>query len=98
MTLLDKIMSIAADATLVLTRVGPEEAERRLNICNTCDRMDKRSVRCKVCRCYLDAKTPAEINLNPKKLRNEITHCPMGKWGDKDTANVYREMDGLLPL
>lgn len=91
-------MAIAADATLVLERVGPEEAEVRMNTCLKCDKYADKSVRCKVCRCYLDAKTNSKTNFNPTKLRNEITHCPLGRWNDLDIANLYREMDGLSPL
>lgn len=42
----------------------------------------------------MDIKTKLEVYRNAKKLRNEITHCPLGKWGDKQIANIYRKIDG----
>lgn len=98
MTLLDQIGLILADKALVHDRVDAIEKERRLSICNSCDRLDKEARRCKVCKCYVDAKTSAKTNFNPLKKRNEVTHCPVGYWGDVDTANIYREIDGFPPI
>ena len=98
MGLLDDILKLAAENVLVVEHVDDEEAARRMEICVGCDRFDAGSVRCKVCKCYLDVKTRTKINNNPKKFRQEITHCPKGKWGDLETANEYRKIDGLPPL
>lgn len=98
MNLFDRAMAILADTTLVHERVEPDEKERRLAICEPCSFFDSESRRCKVCKCYVDAKTAAKTNFNPIAVRNEITHCPKGFWGDVDVANIYREKDGLPPI
>lgn len=69
-------------------------AEARMKTCEGCNRFDKENLTCGVCGCFMDIKTKLEVYRNAKKLRNEITHCPMGKWGDKQIANIYRKMDG----
>lgn len=98
MTIIEKALAILADKTLVHERVEPEEKTRRLAICEPCRFFDGESRKCKVCKCFMDVKTGAKTNFNPDQLRNEITHCPKGFWGDVDTANIYREKDGLSPL
>lgn len=99
MNLIEKAFAIIADKTLVHERVDKEEKERRLGICEKCKPyFDTQSRRCKICKCFMDAKTGSKTNYNPKKIRNEITHCPMGYWGDVDIANFYREKDGLPPI
>lgn len=98
MNLAEKALAILADKTLVHERVDPDEKKRRLDICESCRFFDVESRKCKVCKCFMDVKTGAETNFDPHKLRNEITHCPKGFWNDVDTANIYREKDGLLPI
>lgn len=95
MTILDKAMAILAENTLVHGHVDAAEKKRRLDICESCSFFDAESRRCKKCRCFMDVKTGSETNFNPKAFRNEITHCPAGFWGDMETANVYRQKDGL---
>jgi hypothetical protein len=87
-----------ADKALVNKRVTDEEKKRRLAICEACKFFDAESRRCKVCKCFMDVKASAEINLNPMKGRYEVTHCPKGFWDDKDVANHYRELDGIMPI
>lgn len=98
MNIFDKAMAILADTALVHEHVDSDEKKRRLTICESCPFFDHESRRCKKCKCYMDAKTGSKTNFNPKKARNEITHCPAGFWGDIETANVYREKDGLPPI
>ena len=98
MNLIDQIMSLAAEKVLVTETVSEETAAFRRTVCNECDRLDQVHDRCKVCTCYIEPKSHAKINHNPKKLRQEITHCPLGKWNDLETANEYRKIDGLPPL
>lgn len=95
MNFVDRAMAILADKTLVHEHVNADEKSRRLTICESCPFFDQNSRRCKKCKCYMDAKTGSKTNFNPKRGRNEITHCPGGFWGDIDTANLYREKDGL---
>ncbi len=97
MNLKDEILKLAANAVLVVGKTDEETKQMRRAICDQCDRRDKESDRCKVCLCYLQIKTGTKINRG-KFGRIELTHCPLGKWGDKETANIYRELDGLDPL
>ena len=69
-----------------------------MSACLTCKHRNEKKNKCKVCGCYLDLKTKAAENWNPKKLRIEITHCPLGKWNDLDVANEYRKLDGEQPI
>ena len=98
MNIVDRIGAILADKTLVHKRVDANEKARRLKICESCHLLDKDARRCKVCKCYVDVKTSALTNANPLRRRNEVTHCPVGFWGDVDVANIYREIDGLAPI
>ena len=98
MNLVDELLKVAANAALVVENVDDTTAEWRMGICLRCDKLDKMDMRCKVCKCYLEIKTTTKTNRNPKKLRYEVTHCPLGKWDDLETANKYRIMDGLPPL
>lgn len=94
LTLFERALRVAAKAILVKETVDPVEAQRRYSICGSCKYRDVENDTCGVCHCFLDVKTGAKENWNALKLRNEITHCPMGFWGDIETANLYRQMDG----
>lgn len=73
----------------------PGLAVSRMNTCKECPFFDPNNVKCKDCGCFLEVKTKLLKNLNPDKgFRTELTHCPQGKWDDKQVANIYREMDG----
>ena len=98
MALKDEILRLAASAILVKGTVDEATAEKRMQACLGCDKRIEAQNKCGACGCYLDLKTKTSVNRNIKKMRNEITHCPLGKWDDKDTANIYREIDGLAPL
>lgn len=98
MALIDDILKIAAKKFLVDELVDPDTAEQRINVCVQCNRFDSDNRRCKVCKCYMDIKTTAKTNLNVKRSRYEITHCPLGRWNDLEIANEYRKMDGLPVL
>lgn len=50
-------------------RVTPEIAERRLNVCEGCDRFLKATRQCLQCGCMMNLKT---------KLLH--AKCPLGKW------------------
>ena len=45
-------------------------SEQRLEHCRQCEFLEERTMRCKKCGCFLEAKT-----LLP------WTECPIGKWG-----------------
>lgn len=98
MNLVDEILKIAADKILVESYVSEETAKFRMDVCLSCPLLSLSDYRCKVCRCYVEGKTPSEKHYNLKKRRMEITHCPLGKWNDLEIANEYRKIDGLEPL
>ena len=87
----------AAKIALSTGADAPEElAELRLNVCRGCEFLNAEKMQCRSCGCYVEAKVTMMYNYNPKKAgRKEVTHCPQGLWGDKETANQYRKLDGL---
>lgn len=98
MGLEDKILHFLASKIIVKSNVSDAIAKERMNTCFKCENRNIENEKCNVCGCFLDLKTTTEINWNPKKNRQEVTHCPEGKWNDLETANKYREIDGLNPL
>jgi hypothetical protein len=52
-----------------IEKLSKEDAQKRLDICMSCDRLFKKTVQCKECGCYMPAKT-------------QLPHasCPLGKW------------------
>lgn len=98
MNIFERALKVAAKAIIVKENVPAEEAARRYQVCLGCEFRIEKNDTCGICHCFLDLKTNAETNWNAAKLREEITHCPKGKWGDKDTANLYRQMDGKAPI
>lgn len=95
MGILNRILELAAKTVLVTEEVEPAVAEFRMSRCLQCDRRDETENRCRVCKCFLAAKTLSAENMNVRRRRAEITHCPLGRWDDLETANAYREIDGL---
>lgn len=83
---------------LVVDDVPVEVAEYRYNVCLSCDKRKADTDQCGICNCFLQLKTGAKTNINPLKGRTEITHCPIGRWNDKEIANHYRELDGKPAL
>lgn len=92
-----RALKVAAQA-LVLEEVPNDVAEVRYQTCLGCDRRNAETDQCGICKCFLQLKTKALTNANPLRLRNEITHCPLGRWGDIETANYYRAIDGKQHL
>lgn len=68
--------------------------EARMKTCLECPNFNTENERCRICLCFMEIKTTYLTSLNPAKGRYEKTHCPLGKWGDLDIANYYRELDG----
>lgn len=90
----NRALRLIAEKAIVKETVSDDEADKRFSVCLKCEKRNAEENTCTVCGCFLDLKTGSKVNLNAKKLRNEITHCPLGRWNDKEIANVYREMDG----
>lgn len=81
----------------------PLETEFRKSKCRSCIWYDKRKDECKDCGCIVDLKSTTKVNRNPnrggfkeiiKGGELELTHCPWGRWNDKDIANFYRAKEG----
>jgi len=72
-----------------------EIRQMRVDRCKGCKRyFDEENIECLKCGCVLEVKWNLKEFRNPLALRNEIAHCPMGKWDDIDIANYYRFIDG----
>jgi len=91
-------LKLAVKAIIVKESVEQETANERYLVCTNCPMRDAEQEKCTKCGCFLEEKTGSKVNWNPKKLRNEITHCPLGKWGDIETTNIYRQLDGKETL
>ena len=92
----EKLLKKAAEALLSVEKINnPLIAKARAKTCENCPKFDREQKRCTVCGCFLESKIVLMTSKNIKKLgRIEITHCPLGLWGDKPIANLYRQMDG----
>jgi len=54
-------------------RVPPEEYGRRLEICDSCDKLIPGTSRCSLCRCFMG-----------QKAKFQAFQCPIGKWSNDD--------------
>lgn len=90
----NKALHLLAETVIVRENVDEQTAKDRFSICLSCPKRNEKENVCDVCGCFLDLKAGSKINWNARQMRSEITHCPMGKWNDKETANFYREIDG----
>jgi len=71
-----------------------KEADRRMNICLGCDKFRNDDQTCGVCGCFMDVKTKLKTNHDGLFGKVIETHCPLGRWGDKEIANKYRRLKG----
>lgn len=94
MNLFLEALKLAAKTVLVSEVVDSETSATRFQVCVGCDKRVLKTNQCGICHCFLDVKCGAKTNFNALRARNEITHCPLGKWGDVEIANLYRELDG----
>lgn len=91
----ETLKTVAGEIFTVEKLNNPAKEFLRYNTCQKrCDRYDAKNDKCKECGCFMSVKTKLFTNRNLKKLRIEQTHCPLGKWGDIEVANKYREIDG----
>lgn len=93
--MIDAIKKALASEFLTIEKTeNIELIKTRMSICEGCPSFDKEKKKCLECGCFMEIKTTLLKHRNPKKKgRVEITHCPLGKWGDKEIANKYRIED-----
>lgn len=94
MSILEQVKHYLAETLIVKEQVDGDTADWRFNICLQCPYRNPEENKCMQCGCFLDLKTNSRVNWRPSKSRNEITHCPMGRWNDLEIANEYRRIDG----
>lgn len=104
----NKILSKAAGLILEVEKLNdPEIFKQRIEACKSCKMLDVENERCKICTCFIQAKAALKVNKKVEMKINELTgleypvikgteltHCPLGKWNDKDIANHYRKEEG----
>ena len=56
--------------------VSDENFNKRMAVCQTCDRFDEKKVRCRECGCFLKAKA-----------RQAAATCPLDKWDKDENGN-----------
>ncbi len=98
MSWLDDVKKLAATKVLVMEQGDQATADMRWDICWQCPRMEHSNRTCMECGCYIETKIWSKISRSPARMLGEITHCPLGKWNDKEIANHYRAEDGKEPL
>lgn len=61
-------------------QVSEEEAQRRLSICNGCDKLE--GDQCGLCGCKVEFKVTLKTNpvLSVFKAKKETNKCPAGNW------------------
>ena len=96
----NELLKRGAKIAFEVKTIEKQEADRRLAICKACEKYNTAEDQCTICGCFMEIKTGMKVHRNISKTRNEITHCPEGRWGeeDKEIANKYRELDRLDPL
>jgi hypothetical protein len=59
-----------------IKNVTIEIQEKRLKVCQSCDRFIKKTTQCKECGCIM-------------KLKTKLPHasCPLNKWGEQNSVN-----------
>lgn len=91
---LSKVAQTLARIAFVKSQHNLEElTDFRIKKCEACEHFKKDTRRCGICWCYMDVKAPAMTHFNAKRNRVEITHCPIGNWGDMPIALMYQAMD-----
>lgn len=88
--MIDKILKTVAEAAFSVEYVDDQTYQFRLSRCGTCDFFS--NGKCKKCGCYMEVKAATRIHKNPKrKMRKEVTHCPIGMWEDKEFAEFFKQ-------
>lgn len=98
MNWLDAAKKLAASKMLVLEQTDAQTAEMRWNTCWYCEQMNHSNKTCRSCGCYIELKIWSKISRSVNRPMGELTHCPLGKWQDKEITNYYRTEDGKEAL
>ncbi len=98
MSWFDDVKKLAASKVLVYSQTDQETADMRWKTCWYCDQMNHENKRCMACGCYIEVKIWSKTSGSIQRPLGEITHCPLGKWNDREIANHYRAEDGYPPL
>lgn len=91
---INEVLKFGATQIFQVEKVEQTEKSLRLSICGHCDQFDADKRKCRVCGCFMDVKAETKVHKNLAKLRFEVTHCPLGRWMDREVANQYRVIDG----
>ena len=108
-SLIRKAKSIAAKGLLVIENVDDCTANWRFSICTGTHPESKGPCpyfqpdknhpetqgKCLGCGCLLPEKCGSKTNRTAQRPNGEVTHCVIGRWGDLELTNFYREQDGL---
>lgn len=95
MGILEKAKYYLAEKLIVKEYVDEQTAKERRAVCMKCQHRDPEEDKCLKCGCFLELKTASRVNWRVSRNRNEVTHCPVGRWNDLELANFYRGLDGL---
>lgn len=98
MSWFDSFLKATAGKVLVLEQTDAETADMRWKTCWGCEQMDHSDKRCRLCGCFIEVKIWSKTSRSAHRPMGEVTHCPLGKWNDKEITNHYRAEDGLEPL
>lgn len=92
----NEILKQLAEGLLAKEEHGLEGlTEARVSACNSCEELLTAGRQCGVCKCFVDVKAKFQTNRDPELGgKTVITHCPLGKWGDRALANLYRGIKG----
>jgi len=87
------LKSFLAKHIIVIEHASDGLEKKRLEVCLNCEfKREREGMKiCGVCGCFLELKAASLININHRKRRIEITHCPLGKWNDRWIANEYND-------
>lgn len=83
-------LKFIADKVLVEEDLkNPFIVNARWQTCQRCPKFNAKNETCMVCGCFMKIKCKAYANKN-KKGKIEITHCPLGNWGDAHLVELYK--------
>lgn len=91
---IDEVKKDLIKAIIVAEKLNPrdkadlETIEMRKRACESC--VNNIDGECRICKCLIDIKTETKVNFNIKKMKYELTHCPLGLWEDALIVNLIK--------